>query len=206
MTIGNTKQTSAAAPKPTYFDHNFKLEATKVLPGEYVATNRDMLLVTVLGSCVSCCLPDSAANVSGLNHFMLPDALMDSEAAATMPARYGMHAMEILINEMIKLGADRQRMEAKIFGGGNVLKGILKSNIGERNVDFVRQYLAKEGIPVMAEDVLDSYPRKLYFFSRSGRVLVKKIKEVHNRTIFERELSYRERLRRMPLDGSIELF
>ncbi|AVY93257.1 MULTISPECIES: chemoreceptor glutamine deamidase CheD [Microvirgula] len=200
MNTGNTK-TSAAMPGASYYDANFQLEAAKVLPGEFIATNRDMLLVTVLGSCVSVCLRDPVAGVAGLNHFSLPDGVSDQDALTNLPERYGQHAMEVLIDEMVRLGGDRRRFEAKVFGGGSVLRGMLKSNIGERNVDFVRRFLAEESVPVLAEDLLDCYPRKVYYFTLSGRVLVKKIKDVHNRTIYERECAYRDRLRRQPFKG-----
>lgn len=206
MSISNSSSTSAASSHRAYFDRHFQIEATKVLPGEFVATNRDMLIVTVLGSCVSACIRDAKNGVAGMNHFMLPDAGFDTEAAATLPARYGMYAMEVLVNEMLKLGAERKNLEAKVFGGGHVLKGMLRSNVGERNAEFVKKYLADEGIRLVAEDLLDSYPRKLYFFSGDGRVLVKKIRDVHNRTIFERELNYRDRLKQANLDGGVELF
>ena len=200
MNTGNTK-TSAAMPEASYYDANFQLEAAKVLPGEFIATNRDMLLVTVLGSCVSVCLRDPVAGVAGLNHFSLPDGMSDQDTLTNLPERYGQHAMEVLIDEMVRLGGDRRHFEAKVFGGGSVLRGMLKSNIGERNVDFVRRFLGEESIPVLAEDLLDCYPRKVYYFTLSGRVLVKKIKDLHNRTIYERECAYRDRLRRQPFKG-----
>lgn len=202
MNLGNTPKTSATMSGASYYDANFQLEAAKVLPGEFIATNRDMLLVTVLGSCVSVCLRDPVAGVSGLNHFTLPDGVSDLDLQANLPERYGQHAMEVLIDEMVRLGGDRRRFEAKVFGGGSVLRGMLKSETGARNVDFVHRYLDGESIPVLAEDVLDCYPRKIYYFSLSGRVLVKKIKEVHNRTIYERECAYRDRLRRHPFRGA----
>lgn len=177
-----------------YYDRHFTQEAVKILPGEYFVTGQNMLIVTVLGSCVSVCLRDPVAGVSGMNHFLLPsdngggDLLSDS-------ARYGVFAMDILINHMLKLGASRQRLEAKVFGGGNVLKGFTAINVGERNVEFVLDYLATEHIPVLARDLLDFYPRKVYFFADTGQVLVRKIKKLHNNTIMDRETAYRMQLR-----------
>jgi len=177
-----------------YYDRHFTQEAVKILPGEYFVTGQNMLIVTVLGSCVSVCLRDPVAGVSGMNHFLLPsdngggDLLSDS-------ARYGVFAMDILINHMLKLGASRQRLEAKVFGGGNVLKGFTAINVGERNVEFVLDYLATEHIPVLARDLLDYYPRKVYFFADTGQVLVRKIKKLHNNTIMDRETAYRMQLR-----------
>jgi chemotaxis protein CheD len=189
-----------------YFDRRFEKEAVKILPGEYYATGRDMLLVTVLGSCVSACIRDRDNHIAGMNHFMLPDASKDSDTLVSMPARYGTYAMEVLINQLLKLGARRSKLEAKIFGGGNVLRGFTVSNIGEKNADFVRQFLATERIPIVAEDLLDIYPRKVYFFAQDGRVLVKKLKSVHNDTIVARESDYSQRLRQSKVEGDVELF
>lgn len=187
-----------------YHDRHFSQEAVKILPGEYFVTTQNMLIVTVLGSCVSVCLRDPLAGVSGMNHFLLPsdngggDLISDS-------ARYGVFAMDILINHMLKLGANRQRLEAKVFGGGNVLKGFTAINVGERNAEFVLDYLATEQIPILAKDLLDFYPRKIYFFSDTGEVLVRKIKKLHNNTIMDRESAYRLQLRPQQ-SGSVEMF
>lgn len=187
-----------------YHDRHFSQDAVKILPGEYYVTTQNMLIVTVLGSCVSVCLRDPIAGVSGMNHFLLPsdngggDLISDS-------ARYGVFAMDILINHMLKLGANRQRLEAKVFGGGNVLKGFTAINVGERNAEFVLDYLATEQIPILAKDLLDFYPRKIYFFSDSGEVLVRKIKKLHNNTIMDRESAYRLQLRPQQ-SGSVEMF
>lgn len=125
-----------------YFDRYFQQEAIKILPGEYFATAEDGIIVTVLGSCVSVCLRDTAAKIGGMNHFLLPNS---EEGGAhnfmSDSARYGIYAMELLINDLLKLGARKSRLEAKVFWGGNVLHGISMVNIGERNADFVLQYL-----------------------------------------------------------------
>ncbi len=189
-----------------YFDRNFDREAAKILPGEYYATTRPMLLVTVLGSCVSACVRDRVQGIGGMNHFMLPDSGQDADAIAGLPTRYGTFAMEVLINQLLKLGAKRQNLEAKIFGGGNVLRGFTVSNIGAKNVNFVKHFLDMERIPIVSEDLLDIYPRKVYFFADTGRVLVKKLKSVHNDTIVEREKDYSARLKYSKVEGDVELF
>lgn len=188
-----------------YFDRHFEIEAAKIKPGEYYVTPRNMLIVTVLGSCVSACVRDRVLGIGGMNHFMLPSE--DSSTDICSPsARYGDYAMEILINELMKMGAQRGNLEAKIFGGGRVLKGLTQSNIGERNVDFVHHYLDNEGIPITARDLLDVFPRKVYFFPRTGRVLVKKLRSIHNDTIIDRERDYQQRLRHTRITGDVELF
>ncbi|MBE9608804.1 chemoreceptor glutamine deamidase CheD [Chitinilyticum piscinae] len=189
-----------------YYDRNFSLEAAKILPGEYYTTSRDMLIVTVLGSCVAACLRDPVNNISGMNHFMLPETGESLAALNGLPTRYGTYAMEMLINQMLKMGAQRNRIQAKIFGGGKVLHGFTVSDVGARNVAFVKRFLELENIPVVAEDLLDIFPRKVYFFSQTGRVLVKKLRSVHNNTIIEREKDYSARLRYQEPSGDVELF
>ncbi|MFO1385353.1 MAG: chemoreceptor glutamine deamidase CheD [Chitinivorax sp.] len=189
-----------------YFDKNFQIQAAKILPGEYYATSRDMLLVTVLGSCVAACIRDRQTGVGGMNHFMLPDSNQDADTMVGLPTRYGTYAMEVLINQLLKIGAKRSNLEAKIFGGGNVLRGFTVSNVGQKNSSFVKEFLALEKIPIVAEDLLDIYPRKVYFFPQSGRVLVKKLKSVHNNTIVDREKDYSSRLRQSKVEGDVELF
>ena len=189
-----------------YFDRHFEIEAAKILPGEFYVTNRDMLIVTVLGSCVSACIRDRSLGIGGMNHFMLPENQRDGDNPLSVSTRYGTHAMEMLINQLLKLGSQRRHLEAKVFGGGAVLRGFTTTHVGQRNASFVRQYLAMEGIPILAEDLLDLHPRKVYFFPRTGRVLVKKLLSVHNDTIVQRERDYNLRIQTAPVEGQAELF
>jgi len=187
-----------------YFDKKFEHEAVKVLPGEYFVTSTNMLMVTVLGSCVSACIRDRVKGIGGMNHFMLADS--GDNSALSSSARYGTYAMEILINHLLKLGARKDNLEAKVFGGGRVMAMLSSSQVGDRNAQFVRQFLYAEGIPVMAEDLLDVHPRKVYFFPVTGRVLVKKLVRMHNDTLARREKEYAARLVEAPMTGDIELF
>lgn len=187
-----------------YYDAAHGKQAVKILPGEYYVTNADMLIVTVLGSCVSACIRDPKAGVAGMNHFMLPDA-RDGDGVVSASARYGTYAMELLINQLLKNGARRNALEAKVFGGGNVLPGLTLSNVGERNAAFVLDYLATERIPIAARDLGGSYPRKIYQFASNGRVRVKQIARTQNDTICERERDYRRQLE-APVTGDVELF
>lgn len=187
-----------------YYDNRFKIDTVKILPGEYYATARPMLIVTVLGSCVAACIRDKINNVGGMNHFMLPSA-NDFNDSVSNPAIYGQYAMEVLVNQLLEMGAQRKNLEAKIFGGGNLLKSITKDRVGERNANFVRSYLQQERIPILAEDLLDDHARKIYFFPGHGRVKVKKLIRLHNDTIFLREQEHRKRMReekisRVPVD------
>jgi chemotaxis protein CheD len=189
-----------------YYDRTFDCEAAKILPGEYYFTQKDMLIVTVLGSCVSACIRDRVTGLGGMNHFMLPDGGADANSPVSASARYGTYAMEILINSLLKSGARRDNLEAKVFGGGAVLKGFTAMNVGERNAAFVQTFLRNERIRVVAEDLNDVYPRKVYFFPRSGKVLVKKLMQSHNDTLAKREIEYASRLKKQPVAGEIELF
>lgn len=189
-----------------YFDRLHNSEAAKILPGEYYATARDMLLVTVLGSCVCACIRDRVSGIGGMNHFMLPDSGQDQNNPLGESARYGTYAMEVLINQLLKMGAKRSNFEAKVFGGGAVLRGFTVANIGERNAEFVLKFLKTEKIPVVAQDLLDIYPRKVYFFPHTGLVRVKKLKKVHNDTIISRESEYVTRLHYAKMEGDVELF
>ncbi|WP_431189772.1 chemoreceptor glutamine deamidase CheD [Alteromonas gracilis] len=189
-----------------YFDRYFNCNAVKILPGEFYATSNDHLIVTVLGSCIATCLFDPANNVRGMNHFLLPRDDTEKSILISESARYGTYAMELLINEMLKLGAKKNQIVAKVFGGGNVMKGLIHNNIGQRNVDFAFEYLKKESIPVVASDVLSDYPRKVYFFEEDGLVRIKKIKALHNTTILDRESEYRVRLKNATIDNPVDLF
>ncbi len=190
-----------------YFDRNFDSEAVKLLPGEYFVTNKDMMLVTVLGSCVAACIRDSRSGIGGMNHFMLPDAGGDSNNPLNASARYGTYAMEILINQLLKLGAQRSNLEAKVFGGGNVIESMTITNIGQRNADFVLNFLKMEKIRVVAQDLVDIFPRKVYFFPKSSRVMVKKLRNIRNAEISVRESAYKQALDKVNVGGGeIELF
>lgn len=170
-----------AEPQPQasrhYFDREFGLSAVKLLPGEYYVTAGDMLLTTVLGSCVSACLRDSVSGIGGMNHFMLPDAADPPCADAAGALRYGAHAMRVLLAEVVRAGARRERLEAKVFGGGAVLASMTLLNIGERNADFVLRCLQAERIRVAAQDLRGTLPRRINFFPLSGRVTVRKLRQ-----------------------------
>lgn len=188
-----------------YYDRSFDSDAAKVLPGEYYYTLKDMMIVTVLGSCVSACIRDRVSGIGGMNHFMLPEGNdIDSPLSASM--RYGTYAMEVLINDLIKAGARRENLEAKVFGGGAVLRGFSAINVGQRNAQFVLDYLHAENLRIVAEDLNDIYPRKVYFFPRTGRVLVKKIKQLNNNTLANREQDYAARLQATAVAGDVDLF
>lgn len=160
-----------------YYDAFFKCEAVKVLPGEYFVYDEDILIMTTLGSCIAACLWDRERRIGGMNHFMLPETNLGGTApgAGNDGGRYGSYAMEVLINELLKRGASRTTLEAKVFGGGAVIGAMTSINVGEQNTRFVLDYLATERIPVVSKDVLDVYPRKVCFLPASGKAMVKRL-------------------------------
>lgn len=189
-----------------YFDRNFDINAAKLLPGEYYVTTEKMMLVTVLGSCVAACIRDPQFGIGGMNHFMLPGKSRSPEDVASVSARLGVYAMELLINQVVKLGAARAKLVAKVFGGGKVLDGLDTLNVGDQNGEFVLDFLREERIPVVAKDLYDVWPRKVYFFPRTGKVLVKKLRSLSNDTVGQREHSYLERINQVTASGEFELF
>ena len=193
-----------------YWDKRMNLPAAKIMPGEFYVSKSGEMIVTVLGSCISACIRDVQLGIGGMNHFMLPEQGEHSTenwgtSAISSASRYGNWAMEYLINEILKLGGTRRNLEIKIFGGGNVLSNM--TDIGERNIQFVRKYLYEENFDVAAEDLGDVYPRKVLYFPDTGAVKVRKLRETANDTLLQREMSYSKNLEEKPSQGgSVELF
>jgi chemotaxis protein CheD len=203
-----TASYQAGAPgtgsRELYYDSYFGLHAAKIGPGELYASKRNILIVTVLGSCVSVCLRDPVARIGGMNHFMLPDRAENSSLLSE-PARYGAHAMEMLINNLLSMGAQRGRLEAKVFGAGRVLPGM--TDVGARNAQFALEYLERERIAVKARDVGGEQARKVYLFIETGRVLVKEITQLRNDTVINRERAYAVQIgAKRIVSSDVELF
>jgi chemotaxis protein CheD len=185
-----------------FHDAHFKRDAVKVLPGEYFVDDDDLLVMTTLGSCIAACLWDRERKVGGMNHFLLPDG-----GGASDSGRYGSYAMELLINELIKRGASRATMEAKVFGGGAVISGMTSLNVGERNTQFVLEYLKTERIAVVSKDVLDVYPRKVCFLPASGKAMVKRLASSNPEAIVAQERAAAQKAQPTAVGGgSIDLF
>jgi chemotaxis protein CheD len=197
------------AERRRWFDPTFKIMAVKVLPGEhYVSTSGQEMIVTVLGSCVSACVWEPRLKIGGMNHFMLPESSSDG-APVDKSMRYGNHAMEELINDLLRRGARRESLEIKVFGGGNVIAnmtGGAAGAIGDRNSEFVRRYLNAEGLRIAAEDLGGPHPRRIHFFPRIGKVIRLYLKKDVERAVLNRELTYRSKLKDVPVEGDIELF
>lgn len=134
--------------------------------GHQVSADRGVCLTTLLGSCVAACLWDAEAGIGGMNHFLLPEAPGGGAGDGT-DRRYGVQAMELLINGLLAAGAERARLRAKVFGGGRMMAGV--TDIGARNADFARRFLSHEGVPVVAASLGGSTARRIQFWPTDGR-------------------------------------
>ncbi|AXK84069.1 chemoreceptor glutamine deamidase CheD [Pseudolabrys taiwanensis] len=187
------------------FDAQAQAWMVKVFPGEYYVTKKpDELLVTVLGSCVAACIRDPIAHIGGMNHFMLPHHNSGNWGQDSRSARFGNFAMEKLINELIKAGADRNRMEVKVFGGGNVTD--TSNAIGSENAEFVLRYLEAEGFRCAAQDLGGSLPRRIHYYPSTGRVVRKLLGTSDTFTVNREERDYGKRLLSQKTTGDIQLF
>jgi chemotaxis protein CheD len=189
-----------------FYDAHFKNDAVKVLPGEFFVHDEDILIMTTLGSCIAACLWDRDKRVGGMNHFLLPDAGAGA-ASGGDSGRYGSFAMDLLIGELVKRGATRATMEAKVFGGGAVISGMNSINVGERNTAFVLDYLKTERISVVSKDVMDIYPRKVCFLPGSGKAMVKKLASANTEALLSQERAAASRAAPAASSGgSVDLF
>jgi len=192
-----------------YWDNSNQVFAAKLLPGEYYVTKEHELITTVLGSCISACVRDPIMGVGGMNHFMLPETTKErlmsgNEAVVGNAMRYGNYAMEHLINTILSHGGKRKNLEVKLFGGGKIVPTM--SDVGLKNVEFILEYIDAEGLKLLAQDLGDIYPRKVNFYPVSGKVKMKKIKDIHNETLAIREKRYGNSIKDMPVESEIELF
>jgi chemotaxis protein CheD len=180
------------------FDPKYSLEVVEIFPGEFHATRSPRIISTVLGSCVSVALSDPAEGVAGMNHFMLPGELGGERIYTSGSGKYGMYAMELLINEMIKLGGKKRAFVAKVFGGGKVLKSLAggTGSVSEHNVTFALKYLEEENIPISSSDVGGFSGRRILFFTGDSRVLLKRLTPSEEQPVEKEELDYFAQLRK----------
>lgn len=162
-------------------------------PGESYVTQKNEIISTLLGSCVAACLYDPVNHVIGMNHFLLPQQHSAHNAAllASEGGRYGIHAMELLINQMLKQGAQRLHIKAKAFGGGDVLKLGNHSrggaSIGAINCEFIKTFLKTEHIPLLASSLGGNIGRNIFFLAHDFSVYVKSIKHTEEQTVIKSE-------------------
>ena len=186
-------------------DRDPNVKVTTLISGDYFVTDQPhQMIVTILGSCVAACMRDPVMKIGGMNHFLLPENPDLSLRHSDDATRYGAYAMEQLINGIIKLGGLKQRLEVKVFGGGNVMKS--STMIGARNIAFVRAFLKKEGLPIVSEDLGDTYPRRLRYYPDTGKVMLLKLKRKGDDAVLAKEASFIQTLAAKPVEGSIELF
>lgn len=183
-------------------DRRFPHDVAVIMPGDYFVSHDPVIIYTLLGSCISVCIRDKEMGIGGMNHFMLPKPNGSSTGDPWgRSARYGSFAMELLINEIMKQGGEKRRFEIKVFGGAKIYD--VSNDIGAGNATWAIEYLKQEGLKPVKIDIGDIYPRKIYYHTESGRVLLKRIE---NRTIFEREKQYQKVLGRQKAEGEITLF
>jgi chemotaxis protein CheD len=190
------------------WDADLGVPVAKLLPGDYYVTRHNEAIFTVLGSCVSACVRERKLGIGGMNHFMLPldrsgGTSAWAENLVSSATRYGNVAMERLINDIMTLGGQRANLEFKVIGGGKVLD--MSLDVGGRNAQFVREYLKTEGFLISAEDLGDSFARKVYYSPATGKVRVKRLTSTVNRAVFEREREFAPTNSQVE-SGSVELF
>lgn len=173
-----------------------------VVQGEFAVTDDpEVMLGTILGSCVAACVRDPVAGVGGMNHFLLPGEHLGAGDSQSM--RYGVQAMELLLNDLYRRGARRERLEAKLFGGARVVEGL--SDVGRQNADFAERFLMAEGIALVGGSLRGDKARRIQFWPVSGRIRQMALVDP-DRQLIERE----RRLKRAPApvqaDGELELF
>ena len=185
-----------------YFDKKMQATMVNVHAGDCFVTDKvDEIAATVLGSCISACIRDPIKRIGGMNHFLLPGT-----TSATDTMRFGAFAMEQLINEIMKRGGDRERLEVKLFGGGNVIK--TATQIGTKNIAFAKQYLADEELTIVGEDVGGTSPRKVRYQPATGRAWVMHLrrKEDFSQVASEEERYTKKFKQDAPQQEDVELF
>lgn len=181
-----------------------EVKRTRIHIGGVYASDESEVIDTVLGSCIAACVYDPQAEIGGMNHFMLPEGEDPDNPTST---RYGVNAMELLLTQLMKLGAQRKNLQAKIFGGGHVLK--IRENLDgvpQRNISFIRKFLKTEGIPVVKEDVGGYQPRRVLFYTQTGKAWMRKLGDTEIERTAQEEVVYLLSLKRSKLDGDVELF
>jgi chemotaxis protein CheD len=181
----------------THYNSKLDRQVTTLHPGEFFSTREDIVLATVLGSCIAVAICEMKLRFGGLNHFMLPGQLKGDRAYyLTESGKYGMFAMELLINDMMKKGGRRENMTAKVFGGGSMLDHESSfTRVSQSNIDFALEYLKLEGIPITASDVGGHQARKIYFFPLDFKVLLRRIEGRLVNKVEREEDRYRQQLR-----------
>jgi len=180
----------------TFFDHKFKKQTVSIGPGEYYITDKDIIIQTVLGSCVAVCLYTDFDKFCGMNHFMLPGEIDEPDSSDYDSGRYGIYSMEILINSLLKSGVNKKHIKSKVFGGGNVIdfQSKIKNRVGDNNVKFILNFLQNENIPIVSEHLGGDNARKILFFQDDKRVLLKEIEKSEAFKTVKEEIAYNKNI------------
>jgi len=178
-----------------------------IMPGEYCVSWAPAEITTLLGSCVAACLWDSHRKIGGMNHFMLPDSPKDAHTLGdkTKSMRYGLYAMEVLINDLLAMGAKREHLQAKVFGGANISGVLNTQHIGRRNAEFVVEFLYKDKIKVVASDLGGPHSRRVRFNTQNSAVRVERVASA-NSAALQQETPYSEKINKDPVNGDIVFF
>jgi chemotaxis protein CheD len=182
-----------------YWEAKLNAFVVQVLPGELYVTDEDVVISTVLGSCVSACVRDTRRGIGGINHFMLPNVLRGDQGDS---ARYGVYALECLVNQVLAGRGRRGDLEVKVFGGGRVIDG--GGDIGKSNIDLVRQFFQAEGIEITAEDLGETFARRIRYWPKSGRAQCQRIPMAKAADVVKTEKRAASAV--VATAGSVELF
>ncbi|MCK4620279.1 MAG: chemotaxis protein CheD [Desulfobacterales bacterium] len=175
-----------------FYSQKYKKNVIMLRAGEYYASKNGEILHTILGSCIATCIYDQEKKIGGMNHYLLPGIIHPDEIIISKIGRYGMYAMELLINELIKNGAKRENLTAKLFGGGDVLKfRKADGDVTGSNIRFAKKFLELEGIPVQKEDMGGYNGRKILFFTDTAKVLLKRFDMKKDLKTFNQEKFYK---------------
>jgi chemotaxis protein CheD len=195
-----------------YSIKNIKFNKKELIlhPGDYFCSDEDIIMSTILGSCISVVLYDESKQQGGLNHFLLPriGRVSNTDIIEEKSARYGVHAMEILINNIMKMGSEKSSLIAKVFGGASMFGPMNREHgVGYINTQFALQFLSKEGIPIIATNTGENVGRKIFFFPRTGKVLMRKIHSKRKlQDIRERDEGLQQSILEKPVGDKIVLF
>ncbi|MEI7669983.1 MAG: chemoreceptor glutamine deamidase CheD [Pseudomonadota bacterium] len=184
--------------KKPFHDDKENVDVIKIFAGDwYVSNKKGEMLATILGSCVSACIRDPVAGIGGMNHFLLPGDSNMLESKVSDSARYGVSAMENLINGILKEGGQKHRLEVKVFGGGNVINN--SARIGSKNAKFIREFLSTEGLRIASEDLEGDYPRRIHYFPDSGKVMMRLLRRKEDMVVLKEEEKYTKKVNKMPI-------
>ncbi len=176
------------------YNQKFNRPMTIIHPGEFFTSTEDLIISTILGSCVSVVLYDLNTRCGGMNHFMLASSSAAQNPYQELTGRYGINAMELLINDLMKLGGKRADFQAKIFGGGHVINTQNHNAIPETNIEFAINFLKEEKIPLVSHDTGGVQGRKIFLFPQTGQVLLKRFFGSQVSRAAQQELDYLESL------------